>query len=878
MNFVNSIKQQLTTDPQVDDLLKDENLSEFGFIGIKEATVSLDIFAFVTADNLSQLDVSDICDRFFNITRDCYTIFSLKKSFLSSGSWLGNVPRMPNGIICFVFEKNCPRSLSTFIREQSRIKHTEQAGVVVPWSIDVVNKIIYTHKNPVSVFPPVVISDKVTFPSRSYLETFLSSYRMEETKDDSSQNYRRSDTQKAVVGAFHNLERKVERLQESATSLSEQERNNFAHSTIVQLATERSEDIASRPPIRDDKKEAVRFFVEALRTIEDNKDSVELIYNFFSRNSSKINVSLLSILPEVISSILSIQDTNRRRTLSAISTFGNLLLQLPFGNRSLNVELAVAIYKQTLEVISKNEMSVERAQTMSNLANAYAQRIIGDRAENIEQAVSAYRQALAVISKNEMPVEWAQTMSNLANAYAQRIIGDRAENIEQAISAYQQALAVLTWDRAPSWAQVLDSLATAYRLRIEGDRAENIEKAIGLYQQALKVRTELDMPAQQASTLGNLANAYSERVRGDRAENIEKAIGLYQQAISIVEKVGSPLALATANMNIANGYLLRIRGDRAENIEKAIELYQQVLLIATRDKEPFLWSTATMNMGNAYLLRIAGDRAQNIEDAINAYQQSLQVRTTSALPIEWAETMANLASAFSNRIVGDRAENLERAIAIYEKSLMVRTRSTMLIGWAATMSGLSAIYANRIRGDREENIEKALEICLQSLSVRTRSAMPLEWAKTTLNLANIYSIRTKGERLDNIDKAINAYQLSLEIFRPEQLPRECRQAAKSLGSLYSEKECWSAASSAYELALEAVEVIDQASLFRKTQESELEITSDLFRQAAYAIAKDGNLQSALTTVEKGRARGLSKVLGGGSSPGNTFAAIAQPLT
>ena len=225
MSFVTSIKQRLTADPQVDDLLEGENLSEFGFIGIKETTINLDIFAFVAADGLLKQEVSDICDKFFNITRACHTVFSLKKSFLSSGFGLGNGPRMPNGILCFVFEKNCPRSLSTFIREQTKIKHTGQAGVIVPWSVDVANKRVYTHKNPVSIFPPVVIFDQFSFPNPDYIESFLSSYR--------TQNIQ-SDRDKAFMNALRDLESNIEELNERLSSgrLSSKERDDLINRKI----------------------------------------------------------------------------------------------------------------------------------------------------------------------------------------------------------------------------------------------------------------------------------------------------------------------------------------------------------------------------------------------------------------------------------------------------------------------------------------------------------------------------------------------------------------------------------------------------------------------------------------------------------------------
>jgi Flp pilus assembly protein TadD len=135
---------------------------------------------------------------------------------------------------------------------------------------------------------------------------------------------------------------------------------------------------------------------------------------------------------------------------------------------------------------------VDWAQTTHNLASAYTDRQRGDRAENIEQAIALYRQALEVCTREARPVDWAQTTHNLANAYAFRQRGDRAENIEQAIALYRQALEVCTREARPyDWAQITNSLASAYTNRQRGDRAENLEQARKLLEDSEDVRTRL---------------------------------------------------------------------------------------------------------------------------------------------------------------------------------------------------------------------------------------------------------------------------------------------------------------------------------------------------------------------------------------------------
>jgi CHAT domain-containing protein len=301
-------------------------------------------------------------------------------------------------------------------------------------------------------------------------------------------------------------------------------------------------------------------------------------------------------------------------------------------------------------------------------------------------------------------------------------------------------------------------------------------------------------------------------------------------------------------------------GQRMINMELAIAAYQESLTVMTQSAMPVDWATTMMNLATAYYSRIRGDKAENIESAIAAYQESLTVRTQSAMPVDWATTMMNLATAYYSRIRGDKAENIESAIAAYQESLTVRTQSAMPVDWATTMMNLATAYYSRIRGDKAENIESAIAAYQESLTVRTQSAMPVEWATTMMNLANAYYSRIRGDKAENIESAIAAYQESLTIFKPDLLPDDCRRTARLLGNLYADNQRWAEAVAPYEQALEAAEILYQATLFRSSQEAELSATNDLFRRAAYAQAQTGNLKQAVVTAEVGRARGLSETL------------------
>ena len=184
----------------------------------------------------------------------------------------------------------------------------------------------------------------------------------------------------------------------------------------------------------------------------------------------------------------------------------------------------------------------------------------------------------------------------------------------------------------------------------------------------------------------------------------------------------------------------------------------------------------------------------------------------------------------------------------------------MPVEWATSMNNLANTYVDRLEGDRAENIEAAISAYRQSLEVRTRKAMPIEWAMSMNNLALAYFDRVRGGHAENIKEAAKAYSQALEVFTPEDHPDDCRRTARLLANLYADKTQWNKAQIFYETALNAVEVLYQAALSKSSQEAELSETNDLYRRAAYAYAKVGNLTAAVTTLEQGRARGLRETL------------------
>ena len=472
------------------------------------------------------------------------------------------------------------------------------------------------------------------------------------------------------------------------------------------------------------------------------------------------------------------------------------------------------------------------------------------------------------MTREVSPVDWSMVMMNLATVYMFRIRGDKAQNLESAIAYYEQSFLVRERNTMPfDWADSMMGLATVYRERIKGDKAANIERAIDIQKQALQIRTRDAMPLEWTASMAELGNAYLDRIKGDRAQNIEAAIDSYLQALQIVTKENMSVKWATITQNLANAYIDRIEGDRSQNLEKAIDACQQSLQVRTRESLPVEWAQSMLTLGNTYAKRILGDRKNNLEQARKAYQQAREVITKKANPVVWAGLTGNLANVYrtlsESGLSRDREQSsqyIEVSLALYQQSAQVIARADFPVSWSMLMRNIAITYLDRIKGNKSENIEEAIEFQKRSLEVRTQSDMPIEWAESLSSLAGAYSERLKGSNIENVRKAVDYFQKALEIYLPDRLPNDCRRTARLLGDLLCSCQRWNDAVEAYQKGLQATEILYQASLLRSSQEAELAETDDLFRRAAYAQAKAGQLERAVVTVEQGRARGLSDTL------------------
>jgi hypothetical protein len=155
--------EHIVREKEAHDLSRNPEFGSFQFLGYRTSAVAVELVALCDADGLTEGDIVRRRDEFFELVRKLPHDYGLKPR-----------GRNPNGLLGFVFAEGCPEPMARFIARQTRISHAAgTGGVAVAWAIDVPNRRIHTHDNPVSIFPPVVIVARQVYPGLEYLQSIL---------------------------------------------------------------------------------------------------------------------------------------------------------------------------------------------------------------------------------------------------------------------------------------------------------------------------------------------------------------------------------------------------------------------------------------------------------------------------------------------------------------------------------------------------------------------------------------------------------------------------------------------------------------------------------------------------------------------------------
>jgi tetratricopeptide (TPR) repeat protein len=207
-----------------------------------------------------------------------------------------------------------------------------------------------------------------------------------------------------------------------------------------------------------------------------------------------------------------------------------------------DIDGAIALYQQSLEITERINDVEAKAATLSNMAYLIAQR--GD----IEGAIALYQQSLEITERINDVEAKAATLHAMAYLIAQR--GD----IEGAIALYQQSLEIT--ERIND---VKVKAATLHEMAGLIAQSGDIEGAIALYQQSLEITERINDVKVKAASLHQMAYLIAQR--GD----IEGAIALYQQSLEINERINDVKGKAATLSNMAK--IAFEKGDIQQTLE-----------------------------------------------------------------------------------------------------------------------------------------------------------------------------------------------------------------------------------------------------------------------------------------------------------------------
>ncbi len=316
----------------------------------------------------------------------------------------------------------------------------------------------------------------------------------------------------------------------------------------------------------------------------------------------------------------------------------------------------IAPFVERLKPLAERPPESFSDETRAQLWHAYAigeARLGEERGDNarLASAIAFYKKTLMITTRDKVPLLWAMTQNDLGNALSR--LGERQSGtarLEEAIAAYREALKEVTRERMPlEFAATQNNLGLALWSFCERESGTaRLEEAVAAYRVALLELTRESVPLQWATTQNNLGNALS--TLGERKSEralLEEAARAYRAALLEWTRDKVPLGWAMAQNNLGN--VLRMLGERESGtarLEEAVAAFRAALRELTRERVPLHWAGTQHNLGA--VLRALGERdggTARFEQAVAAYREALEERTRERVPLDWALTQNNLGAA-----------------------------------------------------------------------------------------------------------------------------------------------------------------------------------------------------------------------------------------
>lgn len=482
-------------------------------------------------------------------------------------------------------------------------------------------------------------------------------------------------------------------------------------------------------------------------------------------------------------------DPDRHAALRSelLHNLGNAYRQVPTGDRTANLALAIARLQEALRFRTPERSPSQYANTQNSLGSAYAELPKGNRDAQLRQAIACFEEALRFWSPDAEPLRYALAQHNRGDAYRVLTTGDRTDNLKRAIDCFEEALHFRTAEAVPmDYALTQNNLGAAYLELPTGNRADNLQKAFACFHEALRFRTRQSAPFEYALTQHNLGTLYYSLTTGDPTANLQQAIACFEEALTIFTPEAAPLRYAMTQNSLGEALRNLPTGDPDANLARAIACFKQALRFHTLEAAPLDYARAQNNLGSAYSTLPGGDRAGNLRQAVACYQEALRILTPETAPLDYARIQNNLGLVFRELPTGDRVENLVRAIDCHQEALVIYTPEAAPLDYANTQNSLGNAYLELPTGQRTANLLRAIDCFGEALRFCTLEATPFDYAGTQNNLGAAYVQLRTGDRAANLEKAIACFREALVVMTPQTVPFDYARLQNNLGNAYAE--------------------------------------------------------------------------------------------
>ncbi|MBD2695066.1 CHAT domain-containing protein [Anabaena catenula] len=549
--------------------------------------------------------------------------------------------------------------------------------------------------------------------------------------------------------------------------------NYLANWLVGELGLYRDEPSATdnfiRPPA---------FLGEILWAIAQNKGNSQALYSLLKANLDQLNENFYEQFNYWINFHLINNNSITEEFILVgfcIVDFCSMLWAFPFGNRAINLEIAITGLEAATKIFNREIVPEMWADIQTNLAPAYRNRIQGNRAHNQEKAIVACNNAQIIYTREAFPEEWARVQNNLGLVYTDRITGDKTENIEKSISCYETALKVVNRAQLPElWGTLQNNLGNAYLCRIQGDKAQNLEKAIACYQVALQVRTRSTSPYYWASSQFTLGTAYTRRILGNKKQNLDKAILAYTNALEVYTISDYPERWARAKSNLGNAYY------EATQITESLDCLRAALQVFTPTDFPRDCIQTGLILGKTALA--AGMKAEAFAGYAIAIEAVEQIRSWSNIsqPQEISEeifvytSMVVLCIANGERdkareyaersglqqvlnlLDGDELQQIFSDSQFFEQLLQATSESN------GESQAVYQILENNLNKLDEQFIQHLQR--LEDVFRKIPSGQAIQIAATILSLSNLIREFPQGDKAINLKIAVTGYEVAATVF------------------------------------------------------------------------------------------------------------------